>query len=65
MNRNATICGKYWFVILYTCRIVITGAILNPVYSDEQSSFKCNTLQVGCENVCFNQVNFDKKIYVR
>ena len=36
--------------------IVITAAIANPIYSDEQSSFKCNTLQVGCENVCFNQV---------
>lgn len=57
VNQNATVCGKYWFVILYTCRIVLTGAIANPVYSDEQSSFKCNTLQVGCENVCFNQIS--------
>ena len=56
VNRNATICGKYWFVALYTCRIVLTAAIANPVYADEQSSFKCNTLQVGCANVCFNQV---------
>ncbi|CAG5088476.1 Oidioi.mRNA.OKI2018_I69.PAR.g11858.t1.cds [Oikopleura dioica] len=57
VNRHATILGKYWFVALYTCRIVIVCSIASAIYSDEQSSFKCNTLQVGCENVCFNQIS--------
>nr|AAL56444.1 connexin-like protein [Oikopleura dioica] len=57
VNRHATILGKYWFVALYTCRIVIVCSIAPAIYSDEQSSFKCNTLQVGCENVCFNQIS--------
>ncbi|CAK8693187.1 unnamed protein product [Clavelina lepadiformis] len=46
--------GKVWITFLFMFRLIMVASIGDTVYSDEQSAFKCNTLQPGCENVCFN-----------
>ena len=30
-------------------------AFADRVWSDEQKEFKCNTKEIGCDNVCFNR----------
>ncbi|CAK8672104.1 unnamed protein product [Clavelina lepadiformis] len=54
-NQYSTLVGKIWITFLIVCRMVIVASVGDRVYSDEQSEFKCNTLQPGCTNVCFNQ----------
>nr|XP_026692599.1 gap junction alpha-5 protein isoform X2 [Ciona intestinalis] len=46
--------GKVWITFLFMFRLIMVASIGDTVYGDEQSSFKCNTLQPGCENVCYN-----------
>nr|XP_039269257.1 gap junction alpha-8 protein-like [Styela clava] len=52
---QSTFPGKLWIVIMFIFRIVVVARIGDMVYHDEQSSFVCNTLTPGCENVCFNR----------
>ncbi|XP_076816486.1 gap junction Cx32.2 protein-like isoform X2 [Clavelina lepadiformis] len=54
VGKYSTFIGKVWITFLFTFRLIIVASIGDTVYSDEQSAFKCNTLQPGCENVCFN-----------
>nr|XP_039248700.1 uncharacterized protein LOC120326464 [Styela clava] len=54
-NHHSTLVGKFWITFLIVCRMVIVASVGDRVYSDEQSEFKCNTLQPGCTNVCFNK----------
>ncbi|CBY31554.1 unnamed protein product [Oikopleura dioica] len=56
VNQHSTLIGKFWltFLIIFRTRIVVVSSVGDRVYSDEQSEFKCNTLQIGCTNVCFN-----------
>ncbi|CAG5113447.1 Oidioi.mRNA.OKI2018_I69.chr2.g7557.t2.cds [Oikopleura dioica] len=53
-SQHATLVGKFWLTFLIVCRMVIIASIGDRVYADEQSEFKCNTQQPGCNNVCFN-----------
>ncbi|XP_076801546.1 gap junction delta-2 protein-like [Clavelina lepadiformis] len=55
VNQHSTLIGKFWITFLIVFRIVVVSSVGDRVYSDEQSEFKCNTLQVGCPNVCFNK----------
>ena len=34
--------------------MIVIGSLGDRVYADEQSEFRCNTAQPGCNNVCFN-----------
>lgn len=52
---QSTFPGKLWIVVMFIFRIVVVARIGDMVYHDEQSSFVCNTLTPGCENVCFNR----------
>uniref|UniRef100_F6S9Q0 Gap junction protein n=1 Tax=Ciona intestinalis TaxID=7719 RepID=F6S9Q0_CIOIN len=54
-NQHSTLVGKFWITFLIVCRMVIVASVGDRVYNDEQSEFKCNTLQPGCTNVCFNR----------
>ncbi|XP_039249255.2 gap junction delta-2 protein-like [Styela clava] len=55
VNQHSTLIGKFWITFLIVFRIVVVSSIGDRVYSDEQSEFKCNTMQVGCPNICFNK----------
>uniref|UniRef100_H2Y0D6 Gap junction protein n=1 Tax=Ciona intestinalis TaxID=7719 RepID=H2Y0D6_CIOIN len=52
---HSTLIGKYWFSFLFVFRVIVVLSVGDKVYSDEQSKFVCNTLQPGCDNICFNQ----------
>lgn len=53
-NQHSTLLGKFWITFLIVCRMIVIGSLGDRVYADEQSEFRCNTAQPGCNNVCFN-----------
>ena len=53
-NQHSTLIGKFWITFLIVCRMIVIGSLGDRVYADEQSEFRCNTAQPGCNNVCFN-----------
>ncbi|KAK2859934.1 hypothetical protein Q7C36_004100 [Tachysurus vachellii] len=55
IHNHSTFVGKMWLTVLVVFRIVLTAVGGESIYSDEQSSFLCNTDQPGCKNVCFNE----------
>ncbi|XP_030576899.1 gap junction alpha-3 protein-like [Archocentrus centrarchus] len=54
-QEHSTIIGKVWLTVLFIFRILVLGAAAEAVWGDEQSDFTCNTLQPGCENVCYDK----------
>lgn len=51
----STAGGKLWLSVLFIFRILVLGTAVESAWGDEQSAFKCNTLQPGCENVCYDK----------
>ncbi|XP_007897861.1 gap junction alpha-1 protein [Callorhinchus milii] len=47
--------GKLWLSVLFIFRLLVLGTAVESAWSDEQSAFKCNSLQPGCENVCYDK----------
>lgn len=54
VQSHSTVVGKIWMSVLFIFRILVLGAGAESVWGDEQSSLVCNTLQPGCENVCYD-----------
>ncbi|KAF6130183.1 gap junction protein delta 4 [Phyllostomus discolor] len=54
LNCNVTIVGKIWLIFMILLRMVVIIVAGSPVYQDEQERFVCNTLQLGCANVCYD-----------
>ncbi|XP_004083828.1 gap junction Cx32.2 protein [Oryzias latipes] len=54
VQSHSTVIGKIWMSVLFLFRIMVLGAGAESVWGDEQSGFVCNTLQPGCENVCYD-----------
>ncbi|TSL47614.1 Gap junction gamma-1 protein [Bagarius yarrelli] len=54
LSNHSTFLGKLWFTLLVVFRIVLTVLGGESIYSDEQGAFVCNTLQPGCENMCYD-----------
>ncbi|XP_066516347.1 gap junction beta-2 protein-like [Hoplias malabaricus] len=54
INRHSTSLGKIWLSVLFIFRVTILVVAAETVWGDEQSDFVCNTLQPGCENVCYD-----------
>ncbi|XP_048063356.1 connexin 32.3 [Megalobrama amblycephala] len=54
VQSHSTVIGKIWMSVLFIFRILVLGAAAESVWGDEQSSLVCNTLQPGCENVCYD-----------
>lgn len=54
ISNHSTFVGKIWLTVLIIFRIVLTAVGGETIYYDEQSKFVCNTLQPGCENVCYD-----------
>ena len=51
VNQHSTLIGKFWLTFLIIFRIVVVSSVGDRVYSDEQSEFKCNTLQVQLKTI--------------
>ncbi|XP_062858513.1 connexin 32.3 [Trichomycterus rosablanca] len=54
VQSHSTVIGKIWMSVLFIFRILVLSAGAESVWGDEQSSLVCNTLQPGCENVCYD-----------
>lgn len=54
ISNHSTFVGKIWLTLLIIFRIVLTVVGGETIYQDEQNKFVCNTLQPGCENVCYD-----------
>ncbi|KAL0152087.1 hypothetical protein M9458_052608, partial [Cirrhinus mrigala] len=54
LSNHSTFVGKIWLTFFIIFRIVLTVVGGESIYNDEQSNFVCNTLQPGCENVCYD-----------
>ncbi|XP_010891437.2 gap junction gamma-1 protein [Esox lucius] len=54
ISNHSTFVGKIWLTVLIIFRIVLTAVGGETIYYDEQSKFVCNTMQPGCENVCYD-----------
>ncbi|XP_076839452.1 gap junction gamma-1 protein-like [Brachyhypopomus gauderio] len=52
--NHSTFVGKIWLTLLILFRIVLTVVGGESIYYDEQSNFVCNSLQPGCQNVCYD-----------
>lgn len=55
VQAYSTAGGKVWLSVLFIFRILVLGTAVESAWGDEQSAFKCNTLQPGCENVCYDK----------
>ncbi|XP_056620248.1 gap junction protein, alpha 11 [Triplophysa dalaica] len=55
VQMHSTVVGKIWLTVLFVFRILVLSAGAERVWGDEQSDFTCNTLQPGCENVCYDK----------
>lgn len=55
VQMHSTVVGKIWLTVLFVFRILVLCAGAERVWGDEQSDFICNTLQPGCENVCYDK----------
>ncbi|XP_026801222.3 gap junction gamma-1 protein-like [Pangasianodon hypophthalmus] len=54
ISNHSTFVGKIWLTLFIVFRIVLTVVGGETIYHDEQSKFVCNSLQPGCENVCYD-----------
>ncbi|KAF6714724.1 Gap junction Cx32.2 protein [Oryzias melastigma] len=54
VQSHSTVFGKVWMSILFLFRIFILAAGVDEVWKDEKKSFKCNTITVGCHNLCYD-----------
>ena len=55
VRTYSTSWGQLWWVMMFVFRMMVVAVIGNQVYGDEQGAFKCDTLQPGCIQVCFNR----------
>ncbi|KAM4872590.1 gap junction alpha-5 protein isoform 1-T2 [Thomomys bottae] len=55
VHKHSTVIGKVWLTVLFIFRMLVLGTAAESSWGDEQADFRCDTLQPGCENVCYDQ----------
>lgn len=55
VHKHSTIIGKVWLTVLFIFRMLVLGTAAESSWGDEQADFQCDTIQPGCENVCYDQ----------
>uniref|UniRef100_A0A3Q2PFU3 Gap junction protein n=1 Tax=Fundulus heteroclitus TaxID=8078 RepID=A0A3Q2PFU3_FUNHE len=55
VQEHSTSVGKVWLTILFIFRILVLGTAAESSWGDEQEDFNCDTVQPGCENVCYDR----------
>ncbi|CAL8268892.1 unnamed protein product [Boreogadus saida] len=55
VQEHSTSVGKVWLTILFIFRILVLGTAAESSWGDEQEDFTCDTIQPGCENVCYDR----------
>uniref|UniRef100_UPI00358F0FBD gap junction delta-3 protein-like isoform X2 n=1 Tax=Myxine glutinosa TaxID=7769 RepID=UPI00358F0FBD len=54
VNEHSTLMGRLWLIIFLIFRVMVIATVGEHLYLDEQEAFVCNTLQPGCNQVCYN-----------
>ncbi|XP_075883642.1 gap junction protein beta 10 [Nelusetta ayraudi] len=54
VNKYSTAFGRVWLSIVLLFRVMVFVVAAEKVWGDEQKDFKCNTMQPGCHNVCYD-----------
>ncbi|KAG2460879.1 gap junction protein alpha 4 [Polypterus senegalus] len=54
VNEHSTGVGKVWLTVLFIFRVMVLCSAAETAWDDEQSEFLCNTLQPGCQLVCYD-----------
>ncbi|KAJ8402882.1 hypothetical protein AAFF_G00361960 [Aldrovandia affinis] len=54
-REHSTGVGQVWLTVLFLFRVLVLSTAVESAWSDEQSDFTCNTLQPGCEKVCYDK----------
>ncbi|KAJ8331990.1 hypothetical protein SKAU_G00430300 [Synaphobranchus kaupii] len=54
-QEYSTGVGQVWLTVLFLFRVLVLSTAAESVWGDEQSDFVCNTLQPGCEAVCYDK----------
>lgn len=54
VNKYSTAFGRVWLSIVFVFRVLVFVVAAEKVWGDEQKDFKCNTIQPGCHNVCYD-----------
>ncbi|XP_077012014.1 gap junction alpha-5 protein [Tamandua tetradactyla] len=55
VHKHSTVIGKVWLTVLFIFRMLVLGTAAESSWGDEQADFRCDTMQPGCENVCYDQ----------
>ncbi|XP_036623557.1 gap junction alpha-5 protein [Trichosurus vulpecula] len=55
VHKHSTVIGKVWLTVLFIFRMLVLGTAAESSWGDEKADFQCDTLQPGCENVCYDQ----------
>ncbi|XP_075396448.1 gap junction alpha-5 protein [Tenrec ecaudatus] len=55
VHKQSTVIGKVWLTVLFIFRMLVLGTAAESSWGDEQADFQCDTMQPGCENVCYDQ----------
>ena len=50
-----TFWGKIWYTNIIFLRLFVILVVGAELYEDEQEHFRCDTMQPGCVNVCYNE----------
>ncbi|KAG9330371.1 hypothetical protein JZ751_025570, partial [Albula glossodonta] len=54
-QEYSTGVGKLWLTVMVVFRVMVLGTAAESAWEDEQSDFVCNTLQPGCEEMCYDK----------
>ncbi|KAL3055658.1 hypothetical protein OYC64_018353 [Pagothenia borchgrevinki] len=54
ISQNVSFMGKTWWMLMLVLRLPVVLLSGFTLFSDEQETFVCNTIQPGCSNVCFD-----------
>ncbi|XP_033960796.1 gap junction delta-3 protein-like [Pseudochaenichthys georgianus] len=54
ISQNVSFVGKTWWMLMLVLRLPAVLLAGFTLFSDEQETFVCNTIQPGCSNVCFD-----------
>ncbi|EHH15146.1 gap junction alpha-5 protein [Chlorocebus sabaeus] len=55
VHKHSTVVGKVWLTVLFIFRMLVLGTAAESSWGDEQADFRCDTIQPGCQNVCYDQ----------
>ncbi|XP_036298947.1 gap junction alpha-5 protein [Pipistrellus kuhlii] len=55
VHKHSTVIGKVWLTVLFIFRMLVLGTAAESSWGDEKADFQCDTMQPGCENVCYDQ----------